>query len=59
VADLNRTLRGWFGYFKHAHHAFFERRDAFTRRRLRALLCRQEKRSSRMGMSKADPQRWP
>ena len=38
VADLNRTLRGWFGYFKHAHHTIFERLDAFTRRRLRALL---------------------
>jgi RNA-directed DNA polymerase len=59
VADLNRTLRGWFGYFKHAHYAIFERLDAFTRRRLRALLRRQEKRSSRMGMSKADHQRWP
>ena len=59
VADLNRTLRGWFGYFKHAHHTIFERLDAFTRRRLRALLRRQEKRSSRMGKSQADHQRWP
>ena len=25
VTDLNRTLRGWFGYFKHAHHFTFER----------------------------------
>ena len=23
VADLNPTLRGWFGYFKHAHHSSF------------------------------------
>jgi RNA-directed DNA polymerase len=23
VADLNRTLRGWFGYFKHAHRPIF------------------------------------
>ena len=59
VADLNRTLRGWFGYFKHAHHPIFERLDAFTRRRLRALLRRQEKRSSRMGMGRDDHQRWP
>ena len=59
VADLNRTLRGWFGYFKHAHHTIFERLDAFTRRGLRALLRRRRKRSSRMGMSKADHQRWP
>ena len=59
VADLNKTLRGWFGYFKHAHHTIFERLDAFTRRRLRALLRRHEKKSSRMGMSRADHQRWP
>ena len=59
VADLNRTLRGWFGYFKHASRYTFEDLDAFTRRRLRALLRRQEKRSSTMGWSAADHQRWP
>jgi RNA-directed DNA polymerase len=59
VKDLNRTLIGWFGYFKHAHHAIFERLDGFLRRRLRALLRRQEKRSSRLGMSQADHRRWP
>jgi RNA-directed DNA polymerase len=59
VADLNRTLRGWFGYFKHAHRTTFNWLDAFTRRRLRALLRRQEKRSSRMGKSLADHKRWP
>jgi RNA-directed DNA polymerase len=50
VADLNRTLRGWFGYFKHAHPHIFKRLDGFLRRRLRALLRRQEKRTSRMGL---------
>jgi len=59
VADLNRTLRGWFAYFKHAHRHTFERLDGFTRRRLRALLHRQEKKSSSMGKSLADHQRWP
>ena len=59
VADLNRTLRGWFNYFKHAHGATFNWLDAFTRRRLRALLRRQQKRSSRMGKSLADHKRWP
>jgi RNA-directed DNA polymerase len=58
VVDLNRALRGWFGYFKHAHGAF-STLDAFTRRRLRALLRRQEKRKSRMGRSLDDHQRWP
>ncbi len=59
VTDLNRTLRGWFAYFKHAHRKTFETLDGFTRRRLRALLRRQEKRSSSMGISRADHQRWP
>ena len=59
VAGLNRTLRGWFAYFKHAHPKTFESLDGFTRRRLRALLRRQEKKSSSMGISRADHQRWP
>jgi len=59
VADLNRTLRGWFGYFKHAHGDIFPLLDAFTRRRLRALLRRQKKLKSRMGKNLADHQRWP
>jgi RNA-directed DNA polymerase len=59
VADLNRTLRGWFGYFKHAHRPIFGRLDKFVRRRLRALLRRQAKRSLGMGWSRADHQRWP
>jgi len=59
VADLNPKLRGWFNYFKHAHRYTFERLDAFTRRRLRALLRRQEKRPSTKGKSLADHKRWP
>ena len=59
VADLNSLLRGWFAYFKHAHKDTFERLDGFTRRGLRALLRRQEKRSSGMGLCRADNRRWP
>jgi RNA-directed DNA polymerase len=59
VADLNPRLRGWFGYFKHAHGATFATLDAFIRRRLRALLRRQERRPSRMGRSLEDQKRWP
>jgi RNA-directed DNA polymerase len=58
IADLNRTLRGWFGYFKHAHPHTFIRIDGMVRRRLRALLRKQEKRSA-FGLSRADHQRWP
>jgi RNA-directed DNA polymerase len=58
VADLNRTLRGWFGYFKHAHPSIFVELDGFLRRRLRALLRKQQKRPG-LGICRADHQRWP
>jgi RNA-directed DNA polymerase len=58
VADLNPMLRGWFGYFKHAHPHTFEAADKFVRRRLRAVLRKQEKRPG-FGRCLADHQRWP
>lgn len=57
VADLNPVLRGWFEYFKHAQAGIFRRLDGFIRRRLRALLRKQEKRPGR-GQCQADHQRW-
>jgi len=58
IADINRMLRGWFGYFKHAQPGIFIRIDKMIRRRLRALLRKQEKRPG-FGRSRADHQRWP
>jgi RNA-directed DNA polymerase len=58
VADLNPTLRGWFNYFKHAHPVTFKWMDGFVRRRLRAILRKQEKRPG-MGICRDDHQRWP
>lgn len=58
VADLNRTLRGWFGYFKHARPSIFSKLDKMIRRRLRAMLRRQTRRSG-FGRTRADQQRWP
>ena len=57
IADLNPMLRGWFGYFKHARPRLFRRLDGLIRRRLRAILRKQEKRPS-MGRSEADHRRW-
>lgn len=57
VADLNPMLRGWFEYFKHARPRLFGRLDGLIRRRLRAILRKQEKRPS-MGRSEADHRRW-
>jgi RNA-directed DNA polymerase len=58
IAELNPTLRGWFNYFKHAHPGTFKRMDAFVRRRLRAILRKQEKRPG-LGRWRDDHQRWP
>lgn len=57
IADLNPVLRGWFGYFKHAHRRTFPRLDGFVRRRLRALLRKQDKRPG-FGRCHADQRRW-
>jgi RNA-directed DNA polymerase len=59
IADINRTLVGWFEYFKHSHHPTFRMEDGWIRRRLRSIL---RKRSRRKGSAKAcgaDQSRWP
>jgi RNA-directed DNA polymerase len=58
IADLNPMLRGWFNYFKQAHPMVHELMDGFTRRRLRALLRKHEKRPG-MGRCLDDHLRWP
>lgn len=57
IGELNRTLRGWFAYFKHSHRTAFPPLDKWIRRRLRSIL---RKRSRRRGISGGvDHQRWP
>src|SRR6266508_2299516 len=58
IAELNPMLRGWFNYFKPAHSNTFKWMDSFIRRRLRAVLRKQEKRPG-MGVCREDHQRWP
>jgi RNA-directed DNA polymerase len=58
IAELNPMLRGWFNYFKHAHRMTFSAADGFTRRRLRAILRKQEKRPG-LGKCLDDHKRWP
>ena len=58
IADLNPMLRGWFQYFKHAYSTTFTEIDGFVRRRLRAVLRKQEKRPA-FGRSHEDSKRWP
>lgn len=57
IAKLNPMLRGWFGYFKHTHPYTLRRMDGFIRRRLRAMLRKQQGRPG-MGRCLADHQRW-
>jgi RNA-directed DNA polymerase len=58
IASLNPMLRGWFAYFKHAHPYTFVVIDQLIRRRIRAILRKQEKRPG-FGRCRADHQRWP
>jgi RNA-directed DNA polymerase len=58
IADLNPVLRGWFEYFKHAQPWVHQLTDSFVRRRLRALLRKQDKRPG-MGKCRDDHLRWP
>jgi RNA-directed DNA polymerase len=58
IASLNPTLRGWYGYFQHAHRFTFTSIDGFVRRRLRAMLRRQKHRPGQ-GRCQRDHKQWP
>ena len=59
IADLNRSLRGWFGYFKHAHPHVFQSIDGSVRRRLRSLLLKQRMKRSHIGQGLGLSRPWP
>jgi RNA-directed DNA polymerase len=57
IGDLNRTLRGWFEYFKHSRPSTFKDLDGWVRMRLRSIL---RKRLGRHGRGSGwDHFRWP
>lgn len=57
ISRLNRTLRGWFEYFKQAHRSGHDHLDGWIRMRLRCIL---QKRSGRRGRGYiASNIRWP
>ena len=58
IEALNPTLKGWFGYFRHAHRSTFPALDGFVRRRLRAVLRKQQHRPG-WGRCFTDHKRWP
>jgi RNA-directed DNA polymerase len=57
VVDVNRTLRGWMGYFKHSIANIFPDLDKWVRGRIRTI---QRKRHKGKGRARGrDHQRWP
>lgn len=57
IANLNRTLRGWFEYFKHCWWKTFSSIDCWIRMRLRSIL---RKRAGRKGRGRGlDHHRYP
>jgi RNA-directed DNA polymerase len=57
IKDLNQSLVGWFGYFKHSFKFTFEPLDGWIRMRLRSIL---RKRQGMRGRGRGrDHHRWP
>jgi len=57
IADVNRTLRGWYEYFKHSWRTTFPELDGWIRMRLRSIL---RKRAGRRGRGHGlDHHRYP
>ena len=57
IADVNRTLVGWFEYFQHSHRTTFPPVEGWIRMRLRSIL---RKRQGRQGRGRGlDHHRWP
>jgi RNA-directed DNA polymerase len=59
IANVNRTTRGWFEYFKHTSYTnVFRALDGWLRRRLRRILLKRHKKSRHSGLGNAH-HRWP
>jgi RNA-directed DNA polymerase len=57
IADVNRTLWGWFNYFQHSIRHIFKAEDGWVRNRLRSI---ERKRHKGTGRARGrDFQRWP
>ena len=57
IADVNVTLRGWFGYFRHSCRGTFEKVDRWVRMRLRSIL--RKRRGGQGHGFGLDHLRWP
>jgi RNA-directed DNA polymerase len=57
IQKLNRTLHGWFQFFKHSHRTTFPVLDGWIRMRLRSIL--RKRRGGRGRGRGTDHRRWP
>ncbi len=57
IAEVNRTLRGWFGYFKHSQKSAFGDLDSWIRGRMRAILRKRHRLKGWVRMR--DHKLWP
>jgi RNA-directed DNA polymerase len=56
IQRINRSVQGWFNYFRHCHWSIFRTYDEAIRRRLRRVLLKRHRRNpQRMPQN----QRWP
>jgi RNA-directed DNA polymerase len=58
IADVNRSMRGWFEYFKYSHWTSFKNLDGWTRMRIRSILRLRDGRRGR-GYGRVDNALWP
>jgi RNA-directed DNA polymerase len=57
--SVNRSLKGWFEYFKHCRPSVFEPIDSWVRMRLRSILLTRDKKSTKYGKNRDCHTRWP
>ena len=56
IQRINRSVQGWFNYFRHCHWSIFREYDRMIRRRLRRILLKRNRRNpNRIPRN----QRWP
>jgi len=56
IQRINRTIQGWFNYFRHCHWNIFRSYDGMIRRRLRRILLKRHRRNPKR-LSRT--RRWP
>ncbi len=59
IKDVNKTLKGWYQYFKHVTKWGLETFDGFVRRRLRAIMLKRMKKKKGFGKNRKAHTKWP